>query len=77
VSAYPEAIGLPANTYTDAPNVHLNLNVRSLSTSATLAINERSNQLHNAGKKLYWLGLGQLLFLVFDVVVEALKNNVY
>jgi aspartate aminotransferase len=77
VSAYPEAVGLPANTYIDAPNIHLNLNVRNLSTSATLAINERSNQLHNAGKKLYRLGLGQSPFPVPDPVVEALKNNAH
>ncbi|MGD8938019.1 MAG: aminotransferase class I/II-fold pyridoxal phosphate-dependent enzyme, partial [Gammaproteobacteria bacterium] len=61
----------------DAPNIHLNLNVRNLSTSATLAINERSNQLHNAGKKLYRLGLGQSPFPVPDPVVEALKNNAH
>jgi aspartate aminotransferase len=77
MSANPEPIEIARNTLADAPQVHLNLNVRSLSKSATLAINERSNQLSNAGQKLYRLGLGQSPFPVPNVVVEELKRNAH
>jgi aspartate aminotransferase len=77
MGASPETIGLPGNALADAPQVHLNLNVRGLSKSATLAINERSNQLGIAGKKLYRLGLGQSPFPVPDIVIEELKNNAH
>jgi aspartate aminotransferase len=39
------------------PSVNLNLNVRGLSASATLAINERSAELVEAGKDIIKLGL--------------------
>jgi aspartate aminotransferase len=77
MSANPEPLEIARNTLADAPQVHLNLNVRSLSKSATLAINERSNQLSKAGQKLYRLGLGQSPFPVPDVVVEELKRNAH
>ena len=54
---------------------HLNLNVRSLGPSATLAINERSVRLQQAGKEVFRLGLGQSPFPVPDNVVEALRAN--
>lgn len=57
--------------------VHLNLNVRGLNPSATLAINERSNELRQQGHKVYRLGLGQSPFPVALPVVEALKANAY
>lgn len=64
-------------TITDerAPNVHLNLNVRGLTQSATLAINDRSNQLRAEGRQVFKLGLGQSPFPVPDSVVEELKAN--
>ena len=40
----------------------LNLNVRGLGQSATLAINERSNALRREGRRVYKLGLGQSPF---------------
>lgn len=52
--------------------VHLNLNVRGLKQSATLQINELSNQLIASGKKVYKLGLGQSPFPIPDIVVESL-----
>ena len=55
----------------------LNLNVRSLSTSATLAINEKSRQLISEGKTVYRLGLGQSPFPVPEQVVRALKENAF
>jgi aspartate aminotransferase len=59
------------------PSVNLNLNVRGLSASATLAINERSAELVEAGKDIIKLGLGQSPFPVPDVVVKALQDNAH
>lgn len=59
------------------PNAQLNLNVRSLGTSATLAINEHSARLQQAGKQVYRLGLGQSPFPVPQVVVKALQDNAH
>jgi len=56
---------------------HLNLNVRGLPVSATLGINELSNQLKQAGRTVHKLGLGQSPFPVPDVVVEELKINAH
>ncbi len=57
--------------------VHLNLNVRGLPLSATLAINELSNRLLSEGKTVYKLGLGQSPFPVPQPVVEELKANAH
>lgn len=59
------------------PDVHLNLNVRGLKQSATLAINERSAQLEHEGRKVYRLGLGQSPFPVPQVLVDELKVNAH
>jgi len=59
------------------PAVHLNLNVRGLATSATLAINEQSSALQRAGNTVYRLGLGQSPFPVPDSVVAALQDNAH
>ena len=59
------------------PSVNLNLNVRGLTASATLAINERSAELIAAGRDVIKLGLGQSPFPVPDVVVESLKRNAH
>jgi aspartate aminotransferase len=53
----------------------LNLNVRGLKPSATVAINERSNALIAAGRTVYKLGLGQSPFPVPASVVEALRDS--
>ncbi len=52
---------------------HLNPNVLGLPPSATLAINELSDQLIADGRKVFKLGLGQSPFPVPEVVVEALR----
>ena len=52
---------------------HLNPNVFGLTPSATLAINERSDELIAQGRKVYKLGLGQSPFPVPPVVVRALQ----
>jgi len=53
---------------------HLNPNVLGLPPSATLAINERSNELISQGRTVYKLGLGQSPFPVPRPVVEALRR---
>ncbi len=60
-----------------APEVHLNLNVRGMRASATLAINERSEELRRQGRDVYRLGLGQSPFPVPEVVIEALRQNAH
>ncbi|MCB9595828.1 MAG: aminotransferase class I/II-fold pyridoxal phosphate-dependent enzyme [Sandaracinaceae bacterium] len=66
-----------ARSRRDGPDVHLNLNVRGLPPSATLAINERSNALLAEGRAVYKLGLGQSPFPVPDPVVEALRLHAH
>lgn len=60
-----------------APRVQLNLNVRSLRTSATVAINERSDRLRDAGHRIFKLGLGQSPFPVPAPVRRALERNAF
>lgn len=56
---------------------HLNLAVRGLEPSATLAINERSAALQAEGKTVYRLGLGQSPFPVPASVVAALQAHAH
>lgn len=58
-----------------SPKVHLNLNVRGLKPSATLAVNEQSNRLIAEGRKVFKLGLGQSPFPVPEPVVDALRRH--
>ena len=62
---------------TIGPQRNLELRVRRLRKSATLAINERSAQLQSEGKKIYRLGLGQSPFPVPQCVQEALRKNAH
>lgn len=57
--------------------VNLNLNVRGLKPSATLAINEMCNRLQENGKEIFKLGLGQSPFPVPEIVVESLRRNAH
>ncbi|MES9868096.1 MAG: aminotransferase class I/II-fold pyridoxal phosphate-dependent enzyme [Sedimenticola sp.] len=59
------------------PDMHLNLNVRGLGQSATLAINERCKSLHNEGREVFRLGLGQSPFPVATPVVDELRANAH
>ncbi len=59
------------------PDINLNLNVRGLHQSATLAINERCAHLHREGKEVYRLGLGQSPFPVAAPVVAELQANAH
>jgi aspartate aminotransferase len=58
-------------------NISLNMNVRGLKPSATLAINERSNAILREGRKVYKLGLGQSPFPVPEIVVNALRHHAH
>ncbi len=55
-------------------DVHLNLNVRGMTPSATVAINEQSNALRAEGKQVFKLGLGQSPFPVPAPVVQRLRD---
>lgn len=55
--------------------MRLNLNVRGLKDSATVAINEHSERLRQSGHKVFRLGLGQSPFPVPEPVVAALRSN--
>lgn len=59
------------------PVKHLNLNVRGLQQSATLAINERTAAIAASGRPVFRFGLGQSPFPVPEPVVEALRANAH
>jgi aspartate aminotransferase len=61
----------------DRHQINLNLNVRGLTPSATLAINEKSKELQAEGRKIFRLGLGQSPFPVPNSIVNELKNNAH
>ncbi len=58
-------------------HVSLNLNIRGLAQSATIAINDLSRQRQTEGKEVYRLGLGQSPFPVPQPVVNALKHHAH
>jgi len=55
----------------------LNLAVRDLQPSATVAINELSDSLRRQGRRIHKLGLGQSPFPVPRPVVEALRRHAH
>lgn len=59
------------------PEVHLNLNVRGLKQSATVAINDLSNAKSARGERVFKFGLGQSPFPVPSSVLQALKENAH
>lgn len=64
----------------DIQNDHrfaINLNVRGIQPSATLRINELSNQLRSEGRDIIKLGLGQSPFPVPARVVTALQEHAH
>ena len=50
-------------------------NIVDIKTSATLAINELSQQLEKNGQEIFKFGLGQSPFPIPQIVVEELKKN--
>ena len=57
--------------------VSLNLNVRGIGKSPTLAINELCKNLERSGRIIYRMGLGQSPFPVPVTVVESLKTHAH
>lgn len=57
--------------------INLNLNVRGLKQSATLAINEKCNQLASEGKEVFHFGFGQSPFPIPMPVVESLRCHAH
>jgi len=57
--------------------IDLNLNIRGLKKSATLAINEKSRELQENGRRVFRLGFGQSPFPVPEPVVEALRQHAH
>ncbi|MFH1531877.1 MAG: aminotransferase class I/II-fold pyridoxal phosphate-dependent enzyme [Pseudomonadota bacterium] len=55
--------------------ISLNLDIRGIGHSPTLAINERSAALQAEGRQIHRLGLGQSPFPVPEPVVEALRRH--
>jgi aspartate aminotransferase len=66
-----------AHRFEGYPEVQLNLNVRGMPPSATIAINEKSRQMQKEGREVYRLGLGQSPFPVPESVVEELRRNAH
>ncbi len=58
-----------------SPEVFLNLNVRGMGPSATLAINEQSRRLIDEGREVFRLGLGQSPFPVPEHVRDSLARH--
>ncbi len=56
---------------------NLNINLKNVKPSATLVINELSNQLIKEGKEVYRLGFGQSPFPVPESIVKALQKNAH
>ena len=59
------------------PAVHLNPHVKRLKPSATVAINDLSNELKKKGRDIFKFGLGQSPFPVPESVVESLRRNAH
>jgi aspartate aminotransferase len=58
-----------------SPAVHLNPHIQGLKSSATVAINDLSNELKRQGKEIFKFDLGQSPFPVPESVVESLRQN--
>lgn len=58
-------------------HISLNLNIRGINLSPTLAINQLSKSLCNKGMSIYPMGLGQSPFPVPVPVVESLKMHAH
>jgi aspartate aminotransferase len=70
-------MAMEAKVAAKLPDVHLNLTVRGMRQSATLAINELSSRLREDGHHVYRLGLGQSPFPVPECVVEQLRVSAH
>lgn len=59
------------------PDKNLNLYIRGMKPSATVAINERSDALRADGRDIIKFGLGQSPFPVPEIVVQALRDHAH
>jgi aspartate aminotransferase len=59
------------------PEKHINLNIRGMGPSATVAINDLSNAMRAEGQRIFKLGLGQSPFPVPEEVVQALQKHAH
>ena len=75
IEVAPEVCERPIIGQSISPAIQLNLNVRGLGQSSTLAINERSARMEREGREVFRMGLGQSPFPVPEPVVEALRSN--
>ncbi len=62
---------------TSTPRMHVNPNVKGLGVSATVAINDKSNQLRAEGRDIFKLGLGESPFPVPEPAAKALSSAAY
>ena len=53
----------------------INKHIKSLKTSATLAINQKVKPMRNKGEIISHFGFGQSPFPIHDSIIKALKNN--
>jgi aspartate aminotransferase len=68
---------IPTNSEGRPLEVHLNLNVRGMPQSATIAINDRCNAMRQSGRRVFKFGLGQSPFPVPRPVIEELQANAH
>jgi aspartate aminotransferase len=62
---------------TGGPRIDLNLNVRGMAHSATVAIHARTGELLRQGRRIFKLGFGQSPFPVPESVVQALRDHAH
>ncbi|MBB1489241.1 pyridoxal phosphate-dependent aminotransferase [Oceanospirillum sediminis] len=60
-----------------SPATHINLNIRGMRQSATVAINDLSKAMQKKGQEVFKLGLGQSPFPVPDIMTRALQENAH
>jgi aspartate aminotransferase len=60
-----------------SPAIHINLNIRGMAQSATVAINDLSKEMQKQGQTVYKLGLGQSPFPVPKIMTQALEENAF
>lgn len=60
-----------------SPATHINLNIRGMHQSATVAINDLSKEMAKEGHEVFKLGLGQSPFPVPEIMTQALQENAF
>jgi aspartate aminotransferase len=65
------------DSHAGGPRIDLDLKVRGMAHSATLAIHARTGELLRQGRRIFKLGLGQSPFPVPEPVVQALRDHAH